>query len=154
MGKNLLKTEANILSEENILNWAIIQKDFEKSFGTEVYSSWLKNILLLKEYNHYVILGVPTRFFRDWITSRYADKILSELKRHKLSIDRIEFKIIEKEKLENKIILPASGRNKIMEMKDSILSYNRLNNNLSFDNFVVGQSNKISYLSAKKICTQ
>jgi chromosomal replication initiator protein len=154
MDKTSLKTNANTLSEESVLNWQIIQKDFEKSFGTEVYSSWLKNILLVKEYNHYVILGVPTRFFRDWITSRYADKILSELKRYKLSINRIEFKIIEKEKLENKIISPASGRNKIMEMKDSILNYNRLNNNLSFDNFVVGQSNKISYLSAKKICTQ
>ena len=154
MDKTSLKTNTNILSEESILNWEIIQKDFEKSFGTEVYSSWLKNILLVKEYNHYVILGVPTRFFRDWITSRYADKILSELKRHKLSINRIEFKIIEKEKLENRIISPDSNRNKIMEIKDSILNYNRLNNNLSFDNFVVGQSNKISYLSAKKICTQ
>ena len=154
MDKTSLKINANTLSEESVLNWQIIQKDFEKSFGTEVYSSWLKNILLVKEYNDYVILGVPTRFFRDWITSRYADKILSQLKKHKLSINRIEFKIIEKEKLENKIIPSASGRNKIMEMKDSILNYNRLNNNLSFDNFVVGQSNKISYLSAKKICTQ
>ena len=154
MDKTFLKTNVNVLSEESTLNWEIIQKDFEKSFGTEVYSSWLQNILLVKEYNHYVILGVPTRFFRDWITSRYADKILSELKRHKLSINRIEFKIIEKEKLENRITPPASSRNKIMEMKDSILNYNRLNKNLSFDNFVVGQSNKISYLSAKKICTQ
>jgi len=154
MDKTSLKTNANTLSEESILNWEIIQKDFEKSFGTEVYSSWLKNILLVKEYNHYVILGVPTRFFRDWITSRYADKILTELKKYKLGINRIEFKIMEKEKLENRIIPSASGRNKIMEMKDSILNYNRLNKNLSFDNFVVGQSNKISYLSAKKICTQ
>ena len=52
-----------------------------------------QNISLIKEYNDYVILGVKTRFFRDWITSRYADKILSELKKHKLSINRIEFKI-------------------------------------------------------------
>ncbi len=93
MDKTSLKTNANTLSEESVLNWQIIQKDFEKSFGAEVYSSWLKNILLVKEYNDYVILGVPTRFFRDWITSRYADRILSELKRHKLSINRIEFKI-------------------------------------------------------------
>ena len=60
MDKTLLKTNANILSEESILNWTIIQKDFEKSFGAEVYSSWLKNILLVKEYNDHVILGVPT----------------------------------------------------------------------------------------------
>ena len=91
MDKTFLKTNVNILSEESMLNWEIIQKDFEKSFGTEIYSSWLKNILLVKEYNDYVILGVPTRFFRDWITSRYADKILNELKSHKLSINRIEF---------------------------------------------------------------
>ncbi len=154
MNKISLKSNTNTLSEERVLNWEIVQKDFSKSFGAEVYSSWLKNISLVKEYNHYVVLGVGTRFFRDWITSRYADKILNELKKHKLSINRIEFKVIEKEKLETRIISPDSGRNRITEMKDSILNYNRLNNNLSFDNFVVGQSNKISYLSAKKICNQ
>ena len=58
----------------------------------------MKDILLVKEYNHYVILGVQTRFFRDWITSRYADRILNELQKHKLSINRIEFKIIENDK--------------------------------------------------------
>ena len=36
MDKTSLKTNANILSEESILNWQIIQKDFEKSFGAEV----------------------------------------------------------------------------------------------------------------------
>ena len=81
------------------LNWNLVQDNFKKSFGTEIYSSWLKNISLIKEYNHYVVLGVQTRFFRDWITSRYADKILSELQKHKLSINRIEFKI-EGEKLD------------------------------------------------------
>ena len=78
--------------EENVLNWNLVQKSFEKSFGNEIYSSWLKNISLIKEYNDHVILGVKTRFFRDWITSRYADKILGELKKHKISINRIEFK--------------------------------------------------------------
>ena len=72
MDKTFLKTNVNVLSEESTLNWEIIQKDFEKSFGTEVYSSWLQNILLVKEYNHYVILGVPTRFFRDWIVKKFS----------------------------------------------------------------------------------
>ena len=73
------KAAKNFVAEENILNWNLVQDNFKKSFGTEIYSSWLKNISLIKEYNHYVVLGVQTRFFRDWITSRYADKILSEL---------------------------------------------------------------------------
>ena len=49
---------------------------FHKTFGSEIYNSWLEKLTLIKEYNDYLILGVPTRFFRDWIVSRYLDKIL------------------------------------------------------------------------------
>ncbi len=135
------------------MNWNLVQEGFRKTFGSEIYSSWLQNISLIKEYNHYVVLGVQTRFFRDWITSRYADKILSELKKYKISINRIEFKI-EGERLESKSGLLKSDLNKIANIKDGTLNYNRLNPNLSFDNFVVGKSNKIAFLSAKKISSQ
>jgi len=147
------KAAKNFVAEENILNWNLVQDNFKKSFGTEIYSSWLKNISLIKEYNHYVVLGVQTRFFRDWITSRYADKILSELQKHKLSINRIEFKI-EGERLDGKSLPLKTDGNNIAEIKDGILNYNRLNPNLNFENFVVGKSNKIAFLSAKKISSQ
>tara|TARA_Y100000590_G_scaffold297153_1_gene334864 strand:- start:1330 stop:2712 length:1383 start_codon:yes stop_codon:yes gene_type:complete len=147
-----LNTNSNLIAEENVLNWNTVQEGFRKTFGSEIYSSWLKNVSLITEYNHYVILGVQTRFIRDWITSRYADKILSELKKFKLSIDRIEFKIIE-EKL-GTVIPTKSEDRKISDIKDGVLNYNRLNPNLSFENFVVGKSNKIAFLSAKKISSQ
>tara|TARA_Y100001970_G_scaffold17718_2_gene19936 strand:- start:3131 stop:4522 length:1392 start_codon:yes stop_codon:yes gene_type:complete len=152
MEKNSLQSKTNSFAEENQLDWNLIQKNFEATFGNQIYSSWLKNISLIKEYNHYVILGVETRFFRDWITSRYADKILSVIKKHKLSINRIEFKI-ESERLENRATTSDQQKNKIFEIKDSILNYSKLNPNLNFENFVVGKSNKIGFLSAKKICT-
>ena len=148
-----LNTKSNLIAEENVLNWNIVQEGFRKTFGSEIYSSWLKNVSLITEYNHYVILGVQTRFIRDWITSRYADKILSELKKFKLSIDRIEFKIIG-EKLEGIAVPTKSEDRKISDIKDGVLNYNRLNPNLSFENFVVGKSNKIAFLSAKKISSQ
>ena len=148
-----LNTKSNLIAEENVLNWNTVQEGFMKTFGSEIYSSWLKNVSLITEYNHYVILGVQTRFIRDWITSRYADKILSELKKFKLSIDRIEFKIIG-EKLEGIAAPTKSEDRKISDIKDGVLNYNRLNPNLSFENFVVGKSNKIAFLSAKKISSQ
>ena len=147
------KVEKNLVSEENVLNWVIVQESFQKAFGNEIYSSWLKNISLIKEYNHYVILGVQTRFFRDWITSRYADKILSELQKHKLSINRIEFKI-EGEKLNAKSSLSKPDINKISDIKDGVLNYNGLNPNLSFENFITGKSNNVAFLSAKKITSE
>ena len=147
------KVEKNTVSEESVLNWVLVQESFQKAFGNEIYSSWLKNISLIKEYNHYVILGVQTRFFRDWITSRYADKILSELQRHKLSINRIEFKI-ESDKLSTKSMMSKPDINKISDIKDGVLNYNRLNPNLNFDNFIIGKSNNLAFLSAKKITSE
>ena len=153
MEKISIKNSGNTFSEESHLNWGSIQSDFEKAFGSEIYSSWLKDISLVKEYNHYVVLGVQTRFFRDWITSRYADRILSELQRHKLSINRIEFKIVETGKaIKNTKLISTVTDRKITQITDSVLNYNRLNPNLNFDNFVVGKSNKIAFLSSKKIC--
>jgi chromosomal replication initiator protein len=153
MEKKSIKIENQVLSEENQLSWDQVQENLKNTLGLQIYTSWLKNIKLLKEYNHYVILGVQTRFFRDWITSRYADKILDEIKKHKLSINRIEFKVQE-DKADNKTIFSQVPDNNVSNIKDSVLNYNRLNPNLNFDNFVIGESNKLAYLSAKKISTQ
>ena len=155
MEKESLKAAETFVSEEErVLNWPNIQESFEKIFGSEIYSSWLKNITLLKEYNDYVVLGVPTRFFRDWIVSRYLDKILEQIKTFKLSINRIEFKISEENKILTDGNLKTNDLGKITEIKDSILNYNRLNPNLSFENFIEGSSNQIALSSSKKICEQ
>ena len=81
MENNITKKQNTFISEEEkTLNWDDIQNSFKKSFGSEVYNSWLQKISLVKEYNDYLVLGVPTRFFRDWIVSRYLDKILESEK--------------------------------------------------------------------------
>ncbi len=155
MEKNSIKSqEVFETEEEKTLVWENVQNAFEKNFGAEVYSSWLKNISLLKEFNDYLVLGVPTRFFRDWIVSRYLDKILSQLKTFKNSINRVEFKISEEHKINSADNFKIDDFNKVTEIKDSILNYNRLNPNLNFDSFISGSSNEIALSSAKKVCEQ
>ena len=152
MDKKSLKVNLQTSSEENFLKWDLVQENLKNSLGTQIYESWLKNIRLIKEYNHFVILGVQTRFFRDWITSRYADKILDEIRKHKLSINRLEFKVQETRN-DNKTSYTQNFNN-VSEIKNSVLNYNRLNPNLTFENFIIGESNKLAYLSSQKICTQ
>ena len=141
-----------ISEEEKTIDWDIVQKQFDKTFGREVYNSWLKDVSLIKEFNDYIILGVPTRFFRDWIVSRYLDKILELIKGLKKSIIRIEFKIVEDIKNPNIENLKADAIKNITEIKDSVLNYNRLNPNLTFDSFVQGKSNEIALSYSKRVC--
>ncbi len=139
------------LKEENLIEWDKVLLKFQQTFGNDIYESWIKNIDLKKEFNHYVILSAPTRFVRDWIVSRYADKIIDIIKTHKKTIQRIEFIIEEnKEKINNTD--SRKNNNIVTSIESSLLNYNRFNNNNSFENFVVGESNELAYSAAKKIC--
>ena len=145
---------------ESIIDWKTVLSKLEKIFGKEIFDSWIKNIQLKKEYNHYVVLTVPTRFMRDWVVSRYADKILDIIKQDKKTIERIEFEIEEvietkynkKNSNQNYVRNPFEESNKIRNIEESILNYNRLDEKQSFTNFIVGESNKLAFSTAKKFC--
>ena len=145
-------SSAVLALEENLLDWNEVLKNFKTTFGNDVYESWLKNINLKKEFNHYVVLTAPTRFVRDWIVSRYADKILDIIKTFKKSIQRIEFFIEESKEKSDKIDFRRDSQ--ISSIENSLLNYNRFNLNNSFDHFMVGESNELAYTAARKVCTQ
>ena len=62
MEKKSLKIEKQDALEENVLRWESVQDRLKENLGAQIYSSWLKNIKLIKEYNHYVILGFKQDF--------------------------------------------------------------------------------------------
>jgi chromosomal replication initiator protein len=126
----------------------------KNKLGPDVYESWLKKINFLEVFNNYILLSVPTRFIRDWITSRYLDQILKIIKNHKKSVIRIEFKIIEQEiiKSENSNNIQSLGvKENISFIKDSFFQYNRIDPNKSFENFFTGSSNKLAYEASLKV---
>ena len=145
-------SEVLLAKEENQLNWNEVLKKFKKTFGSDIYESWIQNINLKKEFNHYVVLSAPTRFVRDWIVSRYADKVLDIIKTFKQSIQRIEFLIEEAQEKDDKF--SYLKKNKITSIENSLLNYNRFNSNNRFDNFMVGESNELAYTATRKICTE
>ena len=150
---------SNFFKNKNLntesLDWNIIQSEMKTKLGLEIYESWLKKIEFVEEFNNYLLLSVPTRFIRDWITSRYLDQILQSIKTYKKEIIRIEFKIIEKkENINQKEIRlnQSNERENISFIKDSYLQYNRIDPNKRFENFITGSSNKLAYEASLKVC--
>ena len=148
-------TNKNILSNnKSLINWKFVQEEMKSKLGSDVYESWLKKINFEEEFNNYLLLSVPTRFIRDWITSRYLDQILKIIKSQKKEIVRIEFKVAEnfkeKEKVRNNFSEFDSKEN-ISFIKDSSLQYNRIDPNKRFDNFITGKSNKLAFEASIKV---
>ena len=144
--------DIHLVKEENLLNWNNVLEKFKRNFGNDIYESWIKNINLKKEFNDHVVLSVPTRFVRDWIVSRYADKMLDVIKSFKKSIQRLEFLIDENQEKSDQF--SYSKKSKITSIENSVLNYNRFSPNNRFDNFIVGESNELAYTAARKICVQ
>jgi len=136
--------------EKKSLNWNEVLEKFKAILGNDIYESWIKNIDLKKEFDYYIVLSAPTRFVRDWIVSRYADKILDIVKTFNKDIQRIEFLIEESEQKYGKIDIRKNNKSSLIE--NSVLNYNRFNSSNNFDNFVVGESNELAYMAARKIC--
>ncbi len=143
----------NLKTQE--LEWHIVQSQMKDKLGLDIYESWLKKITFVEEFNNYILLTVPTRFIRDWITSRYLDQILQIIRGHKKEIIRIEFKIaelkIDKENTKEKINKDFDNEKNVSFIKDSYLQYSRIDPNKRFDNFLTGSSNRLAYEASIKV---
>ena len=100
MNKSTNINNLNDLKSENF-DWKLVQSEMKTKLGLDIYESWLKKITFIDEFNNYLLLSVPTRFIRDWIASRYLDQILQISSLYKKGIIRIEFKIDEKNIIQN-----------------------------------------------------
>ena len=161
MKKNISTQETTISSNLQSLDWLTICKEIEVKLGKDIYESWIKKLKLVEEFQHYLLLSSPTRFIRDWVVSRYIDKILEIVKLYKKTISRIDF-IIESDLSvnsnnvlgQNLKIAKESEISNVSFIKDSLIYYTRLDPNKSFENFVIGKSNNLAYQASQKICEQ
>ena len=145
---------------EKKIEWTKVQNEMKEKFGVDIFESWLKKIDFIEEFNNYILISVPTRFIRDWITSRYLDQILQIVRSNKKEINRIEFSISEKNdgNIENNNYQRKNNNKKninfsqnVSFIKDSFLQYNRIDPNKNFDNYIIGNSNKLAFEASKKI---
>ena len=151
MKNNIINKNLNNLDTRNF-DWKSIQSEMKNKLGLDIFESWLKKIDFIEEHHNYLLLSVPTRFIRDWITSRYLDQILQIIKNYKKDVTRVEFKIIDQKKNEYENVLekPKDNEN-VSFIKDTYLLYNRIDPNKRFENFISGKSNQLALQASLKV---
>ena len=144
MQKNILKQKTDNFSLKK-LDWSFIQQEMKSKFGQGIYESWIKKIEFINEFHDYILISVST--------SRYLDQILQLVKSKKKNINRIEFIIRNLEPEEENDIKKYDSRanENVSFIKDSYLQYNRIDPNKTFDNFILGPSNKLAFEASKKV---
>lgn len=143
--------------------WNEVCTMFQKEFGDNEYKVWLSNINLVSQNDFEIIMSVPNNFIRDWVKREYFDgkfkRVNGELHCVKKGIKQIllefypklvSFEFIVDEDITQKI--GTDNKANVVSISEHDNLYNigtELNKKFTFENFVVGTSNKLAFQVVK-----
>lgn len=136
------------------MNVKIIWSNFLNSIKTELnplsFETWFQNTELYEYKDGICKIIVPMSIYKKHLTTKYYDLIIQTL--NQVVGDQIDIEFYTKEELEEQEVKNQIDNNSIKEEKieDSNFSTN-LNKNYTFDNFIVGNTNKFAQAAALEV---
>ena len=129
-----------------------------RSEGKTYALGWLERMRALDLGEGALILGVPDRFFQDWVDEHYRDYLLKLLEDQRTGIDRLEYQVVAPESSAGvgrhiPPVNPGGGLVGGVAQTGSGLSpaRNRLNARFTFSNYVVAESNQLPAAAAAAV---
>jgi chromosomal replication initiator protein len=150
--------------------WMRVRERLRALVGEEIFTSWFARIELEAIEADTVKLSVPTRFLKSWVTSHYADRLLSCWQEEVPAIARVELTV------RSVVLRPLPPKAKTAEVASAAnnkhdartpaeirvatgpisaghdaLGGSPLDPRLTFESFVVGRSNTLAHAAAKQV---
>lgn len=144
-------------------SWLNIRKFFQETFGDSIYNSWLSKLNFVSYNGYELTMSVETSFIKEWITKEFLDgrkkKINNEIVWAKKGIKQL---LLEKFNIKQvEIIVDSTVKSEVNEYSNNVVSISEhdnlytigttLNSLYTFNNYIVGESNKLAYSVAKAI---
>ena len=131
--------------------WARALADIKNQIGGQNFETWIAPIRFVARNKNEVILDVPNKFFRDWLTEHYAselERILTAAAKHDL---RVIFQV--NERAAKYATLDRGVKNNFKE-RDRPQRANNLVAKYTFENFVIGASNQFAHAACFAVSNQ
>ena len=131
--------------------WSAAVAEIKEQIGKQNFETWIKPISFVSRSKTEVVLDVPNKFFRDWLTEHYLEQmeaVLSTLAKNDI---KVVFGINER-------LDGQAGVEKTLKKDDKPREKGPSNNNLvaryTFQNFVVGASNQFAHAACMAVANQ
>jgi len=133
--------------------WNKIKSRLQISLDDDVYNEHFAKISnIFKVQNKYVYLIAPNSFVKNKIESFYLNRLNVLLNEH--TSEKYMFKIITKNQAAEELAKSETYTINTPEKNLEDKYKTGLNNSYTFENFVVGSSNRLAYTSAMKVADQ
>ncbi len=150
--------------------WQTIQGEVELTISRGSYMTWFKNTRVLRQEGNILTIGVPNIFTKTQMESKYKSLLEELLEKNNASDVSLEFKIHssiaaaakKNDKIQEEVVVVEEKLAKTRPNQSSLQvngpssithSYRQgLNNQYTFENYVVGGGNDLAYAACQAIC--
>ena len=130
------------------LIWSKFLEEINMEVNSVVYTTWFKNTQLYKLENNQATIVVPMSIHQKHLNDTYYDLIQGILAKITNNIYELSFVLEADIKIEKN---PEKPHENLSTPTDSTITFkhcSNLNKNLTFENFIVGNSNKLAHATA------
>ena len=139
----------NILSSPEEL-WERTCEVLKETINPRSYQTWFAPIKPIDIVNSTFVLGVPNKFFQEWIDNHYLKILKNALIQSSGNSLSVQFKVMDTDKpysaYSDNVIKDIEVKHTVSSEKD--FSNSNLNSNYTFDSFIIGDGNKFAQAAA------
>lgn len=137
--------------------WKEALTEIELEISRPNFNTWFKKTFPIKQEEGTFYVGVPNEFNKEWLHTKFNKTILEKIRKLDDSIRAIEYIVKRKTTDENEYTQqqnntePINNRNVLPLERIAINKNSNLNEKYSFQSFVVGPFNELSYSASQAI---
>jgi chromosomal replication initiator protein len=132
--------------------WAEALTEIKERIGKQNFDTWIKPVRFNLKSKNEIVLAVPNKFFRDWLTEHYLRQIETILTSISKNDVAVTFEIDPK--LEHQSSAAKHDKKTEREPIQPALNRNNLVQKYTFENFVIGASNQFAHAACMAVANQ
>jgi len=126
--------------------WKQILSKVKIEVSRECYETWFSPTRLERSTSREIIVRLPNKYFKEWITENFSDMIQNI--QRAIDLDRFRVKFIVDDETDSNGYLTPEKTVSPVEPVQGFLSNVRLNPRYRFDTFIVGSSNQFAHAAS------
>jgi chromosomal replication initiator protein len=131
--------------------WSEALANIKEQIGAQNFDTWIAPIRFVSRSKNEVVLDVPNKFFRDWLTEHYIGKLEDVLSSSAKHAVRIVFQVNEKV---GQQAHPEKIAKRDNPERDKPQRTCNLVSKYTFENFVIGASNQFAHAACVAVANQ
>lgn len=132
--------------------WQNVLVEIELSISSANFTTWFKDIRIVKEDSGVVILSVPNAFVKEWLLTKYHSMILRSLRNLETSIHAIEYIVNKEEPRKREGDFKQESPTKELPLPETTINKeDNLNPRYTFETFIIGPFNELAHAAAQAI---